>query len=121
VFIPGFTVWYNVKNLERSLAFYTGKLGFEQLFHNPDWGMAMVKTNTDNCVIGFSEAEKVEPSTSSTVFDVEDIEIAVQKLEQLDIRFVGGIETIDDFVKLATFADPDGHSLMLSQQLTPLE
>ncbi len=120
MFVPGLTVWYNVRSIESSLAFYTEKLGFKELFHNPEWGMAMVKTNTDNCVIGFSEAETVEPSTSSTVFDVTDIEDAVHKLQGVGVSFVGEIETIDDFVKLATFADPDGHSLMLSQQLTEL-
>jgi predicted enzyme related to lactoylglutathione lyase len=120
MFVPGFTVWYNVKSIERTLAFYTEKLGFEVLFHNPEWGMAMVKTNTEGCVIGFSEAETVEPATSSTVFDVENIDDAVSKLKRLDVSFSGEIEVIDDFVKLATFADPDGHSLMLSEQLTQL-
>ncbi|TNJ62607.1 VOC family protein [Paenibacillus hemerocallicola] len=120
MFIPGFTVWYSVQNLDRSLAFYTEKLGFELLYHNPEWGMAMVKTNTENCVIGFSEAETVVPSTSSTVFDVENIDTTVHKLQQQGVAFAGEIETITDFVKLATFSDPDGHSLMLSQQLTEL-
>ena len=120
MFVPGLTVWYSVRSIENSLAFYTEKLGFEKLFYNPEWGMAMVKTNTDNCVIGFSEAETIEPSTSSTVFDVENIEEAVRKLKQMDISFSGEIEVIDDFVKLATFTDPDGHPLMLSQSLTEL-
>lgn len=120
MFIPGFTVWYNVRSLERSMGFYKGTLGFEVLFHNAEWGMAMMKSNTDNCFIGFSEAETVEPSTSSTVFDVEDIEAAVQRLRQAGVKFSGDIEVIPDFVKLATFSDPDGHSLMLSQQLTEL-
>jgi len=89
MFVPGLTVWYSVRSIENSLAFYTEKLGFEKLFYNPEWGMAMVKTNTDNCVIGFSEAETIEPSTSSTVFDVENIEEAVRKLKQMDISFSG--------------------------------
>ncbi|MDF2659965.1 MAG: lactoylglutathione lyase [Paenibacillus sp.] len=120
MFVPGFTVWYNVRDIGQSLAFYTGKLGFELLFHDPDSGMAMVKTNTDQCVIGFSQAEEVVPSTSSTVFDVSNMEDAVHTLKQQGVTFIGDIETIPDFVKLATFTDPDGHSLMLSEQLVEL-
>jgi len=120
MYIPGVTVWYNVKNLDVTMAFYTEKLGFEVLYHNPEWGMAMVKTNTKDAFVGFSQAEEVAPSTSSTVFDVEDIEAAYGRLQELGVSFVGEIETIPDFVKLATFVDPDGHSLMLSEPLTQL-
>lgn len=120
MYIPGLTVWYNVKSIKNSLAFYTEKLGFEVLFHDHEGGMAMVKTNTDHCIIGFSEAETVIPSTSSTVFDVENIEQAVHTLQQKGVSFIGDIEVIPDFVKLVTFSDPDGHSLMLSEGLVKL-
>lgn len=120
MFVPGLTVWYSVKDIEQSLAFYTEKLGFEVLFHDAESGMAMVKTNTEQCIIGFSQAEEVVPSTSSTVFDVSNMEDAVHTLRQKGVTFIGDIETIPDFVKLATFIDPDGHSLMLSEQLVEL-
>ncbi|MFD2877741.1 hypothetical protein ACFTAO_19815 [Paenibacillus rhizoplanae] len=35
------------------MAFYSGKLGFEVIFHDAESGMAMVSTNTKDCVIGF--------------------------------------------------------------------
>jgi len=120
MYIPGITVWYSVKSIERTLAFYTDKLGFEVIFHDSEGGMAMIRTNTENCTIGFSEAETIVPSTSSTVFDVDNIEQAVHKLKEEGVSFIGDIETIPDFVKLATFSDPDGHSLMLSEPLTTL-
>jgi predicted enzyme related to lactoylglutathione lyase len=120
MFVPGITVWYSVKNIDQTLAFYTEKLGFELLYHDQESGITMVKTNTELCLLGFSEAEEVVPSTSSTVFDVDNIEQAVHKLKQDGVNFIGDIETIPDFVKLATFTDPDGHSLMLSETLTQL-
>ncbi|WP_020620395.1 VOC family protein [Paenibacillus daejeonensis] len=120
MFKPGVTVWYSVKSLQGSIAFYRDKLGFEVVFHDEEGGMAMVNTTTAGCIIGFSEAQEVVPSTSSTVFEVYDIEAARQALEQKGVTFLGDIETIPDMVKLATFIDPDGHSLMLSEELTPL-
>ncbi|MCU6712991.1 VOC family protein [Paenibacillus sp. J5C_2022] len=120
MYVPGLTVWYSVKDIDHTLAFYTEKLGFELLYHDQESGITMVKTNTENCLIGFSAADSVVPSTSSTVFDVENMELAVDKLKKDGVTFIGEIEVIPDFVKLATFIDPDGHSLMLSEQLTEL-
>ncbi|HZG82518.1 MAG TPA: VOC family protein [Brevibacillus sp.] len=116
----GVTVWYNISRLDATIAFYTEKLGFEKIFHDVESGMAMVSTNTPDCVIGLSEAEAVVPSTSSTVFEVINIEEAMQHLQQQGVPFVGEIETIPDMVKLATFTDPDGHNLMLAETLDPL-
>ncbi len=120
MFKPGVTVWYNVKSLDESIRFYKEKLGFELVFHDPASGMAMVNTATERCIIGFSEAEEVIPSTSSTVFEVYDIDASRTTLEQRGVTFLGETETIPDMVKLATFVDPDGHSLMISEELTPL-
>ncbi|MDF2836130.1 MAG: lactoylglutathione lyase [Paenibacillus sp.] len=117
MFKPGVTVWYSVKSLEQTIAFYKEKLGFEVNFHDPDSGMAMVNTNTQDCIIGFSEAEEVVPSTSSTVFEVYDIELTRTTLEQRGVRFVGETETVPGMTKLATFLDPDGHNFMLSEVL----
>ncbi|MFC6331858.1 VOC family protein [Paenibacillus septentrionalis] len=120
MFKPGVTVWYSVKNLQESLEFYQDKLGFSLLFHDSESGMAMVGTTTEHCIIGFSEAQEVVPSTSSTVFEVYDIEASRKALEQKGVTFIGETETVPEMVKLATFIDPDGHSLMLSEELTPL-
>lgn len=120
MYIPGVTVWYSVKSLNRTLEFYTEQLGFEKVYFEPEQGMAMVHTHTKDCFIGFSEAETVVPSTSSTVFEVRDIEQTMRDLEKKGVSFIGGVETVPDMVKLATFKDPDGHDLMLSESLTEL-
>jgi predicted enzyme related to lactoylglutathione lyase len=118
---PTVTIWYNVKSTERTLAFYIEKLGFKVFYQNDEVGMVMVKTNVEGCIIGFSEAETVVPSTSSTVFDVENIEQAVQILLQKGVPFKGEIRTIPGITKLATFTDPDGHNLMLAEDLMDFE
>lgn len=114
---PGLTIWFNVSNLERTLDFYVNGLGFPLDFEDRGQRIAIVRTNTADCCIGLAEAEEVIPVTSSTVFEVEDIEQAVDQLKRRGIEFTGEIETIPDFVKLATFRDPDGHCFELSQTL----
>jgi predicted enzyme related to lactoylglutathione lyase len=103
--------------LELTLEFYTEKLGFKVLNHDASKGQARLATNTKDCFIGFSEAQELVPSTTSTTFEVENIEQAMQTLQQKGVLFNGGIRTIPGLVKLAAFKDPDGHDLMLSEKL----
>ncbi|MFZ5352569.1 MAG: VOC family protein [Bacillota bacterium] len=113
----GITIWYNVKDIERTKAFYTEKLGFEVSFHDVEGGNVIMKTNTKDCFIGFSCADEILPSTSSTVFEVENIETAYDILKKRGVEFSGDIDVVPGMVKLATFTDPDGHSLMLSESM----
>lgn len=113
----GLTIWYNVTNLETTLEFYTKRLGFPLDYMDEAGRMAIIQTNTADCFIGFSESETVVPVTSSAVFEVENIEEAVEQLKSRGVTFNGDITTIPDFVKLATFNDPDGHCFELSQTL----
>ncbi|CAG9621282.1 VOC family protein [Sutcliffiella rhizosphaerae] len=117
MFKSGLTVWYNVSNVKRTKKFYTEQLGFALDFYDEEAGMASVHTNTKDCYIGFSEAEQIVPTTSATVFEVEDIKVAVEALKEKGITFSGEITTIPGLVKLITFKDPDGHDLELSQTL----
>ncbi|WP_078394607.1 VOC family protein [Shouchella patagoniensis] len=114
---PGFTLWYSVSNIERTLKFYTEQLGFNLDSYDKESGMASVHTNTKDCFIGFSEAEEIVSSTAAAVFEVEDIEDAVKELKRKGITFNGDVSTIPGYVKLISFKDPDGHNLELSQTL----
>lgn len=76
----------------------------------------MVTTNTKDCFIGFAEAQSIVPSSMCITFEVKNIEQAVQALQQKNVEFKGGIIEIPDLVKLATFIDPDGYKLMLSER-----
>ena len=51
-------------------------------------------------------------------FAVEDIDAARKLLESKDVRFDGPTRVYDGMVKLATFYDPDGNTLMLFQDLS---
>lgn len=114
----GLTIWYSVKDIEATKAFYLDKLGFELFYDDHESGNVIVSTNTADCTIGFSSAEEVVPSTASVVFEVADIEEAYKTLKMRGVHFIGEIETIPGMTKLATFVDPDGHSLMLSESIT---
>lgn len=115
MFKPGVGIHYNVSNLERTLAFYTEKLGFKEVFHDADNRQSMLTTNTKDCLIGFAEIQSIVPSSTCITFEVENIQQAVEALQQKGIDFKNGIFEVPGMIKLAVFFDPDGYKLMLSE------
>jgi predicted enzyme related to lactoylglutathione lyase len=113
MFKPGIGFHYNVSNLKRTIEFYTEKLGFKVLDYDENMREARLQTNTRDCIIGFAERQPVLPGSTCITFEVEDIENAVQSLQQKDIEFEGPIVEVPNLVKLAAFTDPDGYNLML--------
>lgn len=112
------TVWFAVKSLGAALEWYQRVLGFEKIFEIKEASWAEVQSPTAKVTIGFAESETVEPRGGATpVFGVADIEASVAELKGHGVRFDGDIQVIPGMVKLATFYDPDGNKMMLSQSL----
>jgi len=117
MFKQGVGFHYNVSNCKHTIAFYTEKLGFKLIYCDTNKGQAMVTTSTKDCFIGFAEAQSIVPSSTCITFEVENINYAVQVLQQKGIEFKGGVIEVPGTVKLATFIDPDGYKLMLSERI----
>lgn len=108
-----------VSDFEASVRFYRDTLGLEQkVRHGDDWAEYQTP---DGFVIALHGAREGAPPPPpprggiSVGFDVADIEAARATLEQRGVVFRG--PTVDSPpVKLAFFADPDGHALYLSEQ-----
>ena len=112
------TCAFPCSDLERSLAWYRDVLGFTLLHKLDDMGWCELRTCVDRVNVGLSQVEEVDVKGGPTVvFGVEDIERTRKALEDQDVRFDGEIHTIEGMVRLTTFYDPDGHKLMLAQDL----
>jgi predicted enzyme related to lactoylglutathione lyase len=120
-FDGGLTCALSVKDLERSLAWYREVLGFELLFKLDHVGWAEVKTAVPGVTIGMSEVETMQPGGggATLTFGVVDIAAARSAVEAHGVRFDGPTREIPEMVKLATFYDPDGNTLMFYQDLMP--
>ena len=117
-FAPEITIAMHVSNLDRSIDWYTNVLGFTMLYKVDEIAWAEFATPVKGTQIGLSQVEKAKGSQSCVpTFGVEDIVAARTHLESHDVRFDGETITIEGLVKLATFFDPDGNPLMLSQSL----
>jgi len=114
----GLTISFQVSDVKKSIDWYQNVLGFKLLYHIEEMGWCELTTGVERVAIGLSQVE--EPKTAGPVptFGVRDIDAARATLEKKGVKFDGPTQVIPDMVKLATFYDPDGNSLMLYQALS---
>lgn len=117
-FDGGLTLAFEVKDLKKSIAWYQNALGFPLLYEAAEMGWCELQTETPGVSVGLSQVEQPKVGHGPTpTFGVHDLDAARKLLEARDVRFDGPTQTIPGLVKLATFYDPDGNALMLSQSL----
>lgn len=112
------TAALEVSDYDSSLAWYRDVLGWDVVFELPEWKWAQLQSPVTGLLVGLGQSEEVKKGGGATLtFTVSDIDAARGYLEGQDVRFDGETRQIEDMVKLATFYDPDGNTLMLAQQL----
>jgi len=116
----GLTCAVSVSDLDKALAWYQDVLGFTVLYKLDEMGWAELATEVAKVNVGLGEVEHFESGKggATLTFGVKDIDAARKQLEAKDVRFDGETRTIEGMVKLATFYDPDGNTLMLYQSLS---
>jgi catechol 2,3-dioxygenase-like lactoylglutathione lyase family enzyme len=112
------TAALEVSDYDRSLAWYRDVLGWNVVFELPEWKWAQLQSPVTGLLVGIGQSEEVKQGGGATLtFTVSDIDAARGYLEGQDVRFDGETRQVEDMVRLATFYDPDGNTLMLAQQL----
>ena len=104
-----------VSDLDRSLAFYTDRLGFQVLYGaSPHFWMLELNGFQLGLHPGLNDA----PGSSSALgLRVADIRREVAALETDGVPVPGGVVDDDGAILRADFKDPDGHPLYLVQML----
>ena len=110
-----------VADVERSIAFYEGTLGFtKDVDVQPAEGIRVVQLTAEGsgCSVGFGTGLEVYQGEPGSIrglhLVVEDIEAARAELVSLGVE----VSEVHDFgggVKGAEFADPDGNSFELQE------
>jgi len=114
---PELTIAIPVSDMNASIDWYTTVLGFDLLYKLDDIGWAEMKSPVPGVNVGVSQVEAVKPGGPTPTFAVSDIHTARTTLEAQSVKFDGDTITIPGMVKLATFFDPDGNSIMFSETL----
>jgi len=115
-------VYYYVSDMERALAFYRDKLGFECITLWFDVTNRWAELDAGGVVLGLEEVKKrgvsQRPPWGGAVvsFQVNNIEKIKTDLEEKGINFATDV-LIFERVKVAQFEDPDGNLLELHERL----
>ena len=106
-------IWYRVRDLDTSRAFYTGKLGFSETEVDEDWA----KLERGATQIALAEGEPLPDGPVASV-DVVNAKAEADHLraEQVDI---GTVLELHDEVRIVDVFDPDGNRLQLVEELRP--
>ena len=115
----GLTCALQVKDRKASAKWYQDVLSFKLLYDVEEIGWCELATSVERVNVGLSEVESPQVKGGATLtFGVTDVDAARKLLESKDVRFDGATRVYDGMVKLATFYDPDGNTLMLFQDLS---
>lgn len=115
----GLTCAIQVKDRKASAKWYQDVLGFKLLYDVEEIGWCELATSVERVNVGLSEVESPQVKGGTTLtFGVKDVNAARKQLESKDVRFDGSTRVYDGMVKLATFYDPDGNTLMLYEDLS---
>lgn len=118
-FDGGLTCAMQVRNRKASIKWYQDVLGFKLLYEVDEMSWCELATCVERVNVGLSEVENPTVKGGTTLtFGVKDLDAARAQLEARDVRFDGPNRVYEGMVKLATFYDPDGNTLMLYQDLS---
>lgn len=106
-----------VSNHKASSEWYVNILGFSILFENEEMGMSYLATAVENVWLDLSQVENPEPKGTALVWGVTSVDDARKEIEAKGVRFDGPTREFGGMVKLATFFDPDGNTLMFYENL----
>ena len=113
------TLAIQTRDRAKAQKWYQDVLGFQFLYEVEDIGWCELATECSKVNIGLSQVESPKVGAGPVpTFGVNDIDAARAELESNDVRFDGETMEIPGMVKLATFYDPDGNTLMLFQDLS---
>jgi len=108
-----------VKDHKAAAEWYVTKLECEVEFQSDDAGMSFLKSPVENVYLDLSQVENPGTGGNATlVWGVSDVDAARKTLEQDGVPFDGATREFGGMVRLATFFDPDGNTLMLYQSLS---
>jgi catechol 2,3-dioxygenase-like lactoylglutathione lyase family enzyme len=107
-------VWYRVRDLDDARAFYTGKLGFAEIYRDEDGRWARLQR--DAIEVGLTEGE---PETEGAVatLDVEDVKTEADRLRGEGVE-VGTVVELHGEMRLLDVFDTDGNRIQLAEELS---
>ncbi len=108
----------SVRDHQKAATWYVETLGFGVVFENPEMGMTYLSTPVENVWLDLSQVENPDVKGPALVWGVKSVDEARAQVEDKGVRFDGPTREFGGMVKLATFFDLDGNTLMFYENLS---
>jgi catechol 2,3-dioxygenase-like lactoylglutathione lyase family enzyme len=114
----GLTCALSVSDIDRSIAWYTGVLGFTLLYKIDQAAWCELATGVERVRVGLGQnLERTGRGGATLTFGVRDIQAAKATLLEKQVRLDGDVIEVPGMALLLTFYDPDDNALMFYQDL----
>jgi catechol 2,3-dioxygenase-like lactoylglutathione lyase family enzyme len=114
-------VWYRVSDVEAAREFYTGQLGFREVYF--DEGDRWVRLDRGGFELAIAEGEFSGAEQAGTgeggavaTIDVDDVKAEAERLRAAGVN-VGTVVEIPGTIRLLDVFDPDGNRLQLAEDI----
>jgi catechol 2,3-dioxygenase-like lactoylglutathione lyase family enzyme len=114
-------VWYRVSDVEAAREFYTGQLGFREIYF--DEGDRWVRLDRGGFELAIAEGEFSGAEQAGTgeggavaTIDVDDVKAEAERLRAAGVN-VGTVVEIPGTIRLLDVFDPDGNRLQLAEDI----
>jgi methylmalonyl-CoA/ethylmalonyl-CoA epimerase len=110
---PVSMIMLGVRDLEKSVSFYRGRLGIDVRQRIP--GFAFLDSGALTIVLSEPLAKNVSPLAGATevIFSVNDVRASYEALKNQGVEFSQEPRNVSGPMWAANFRDPDGHLLTL--------
>jgi catechol 2,3-dioxygenase-like lactoylglutathione lyase family enzyme len=105
-------VWYRVRDLDAGSAFYTGTLGFEEVFRDDEARWAQLRRGDMD--IALWEAQGDEGGVASVT--VPNVKAEADRLRDAGVE-VGVIVELHGQVRIVDVFDPDGNRIQFTEEV----
>ena len=113
-FRDAFTIFHTT-DLERAIAFYRERLGFEERFRLADM---FVVVGLGSFELGFASSERIDPpGRAAHWLYCDNVDPEVEALRRAGVEISREPENMDWGERMAIVLDPDGNEVCLGQRL----
>jgi catechol 2,3-dioxygenase-like lactoylglutathione lyase family enzyme len=111
-------IWYRVSDLDAARAFYTGQLGFREVYFDEEDRWIRLERNGVEVAISDGEFQGGSSDGAEAVaaLDVEDVKAEADRLRDAGVN-IGVVIEIPGTIRLLDVFDPDGNRLQLTEEI----
>jgi len=106
-------VYYWTRDMDRAVAFYRDVVGLRLLRQEGDQWAAFDAGPIQFALHGAGEGHAPPVGGATAVFRVDDLDTAVQSLQERGVVFGDHLGEVAGFARFRSFTDPDGNTVQL--------